>query len=245
MAFDNIHIDFKNPIITQKEIDDLTKAILDVTQPRYCGIDLAKPATESKDETPKLQDKWIWVEGYKGTDKNLQGHDEYQFEVGKRYDMPTDVEIKKCGAGFHLSLNTKDVFKHYPIGGGNRFFKVKALVREKDLNKYGTYKNLGYFSGKVDKLVSQSIEFVRELTPEEVFQDTQWTHWSEEYKKQAMETNPRKVQHLVLTDELVELGYSRPFATYIIKKERYETAKAVASQRQLSMDMKALMIMEW
>ena len=250
MAFDNIHVDLKNPVLTKEEIDSIMKSFHDtMSQACYQSIGLAGTATSGKkeEETPKLQDKWVWVEGYKGTDKNMQGHGNYQFEVGKRYDMPTDVEIKECSAGFHLSLNMKDAFKHYNIGAGNRFFKVKALVRERDLNRYGKYDtDFGRYFGKyVDKLVAQSIEFIRELTPEEVFQDTEWAHWSEEYKKMAMETSLRKVQHPVLTDELVELGYSRPFATYVVKKERYETAKVVASQPGLSMDMKALMIMGW
>lgn len=249
MAFDNIHVDLKNPVFTKEEIDSIMKSFHDaMSRPCYQSIGLAGTATSGKkeEETPKLQDKWIWVEGYKGTDKNMQGHGHYQFEVGKRYDMPTDVDIKECSAGFHLSLNMKDVFKHYNIGAGNRFFKVKALVRERDLNRYGKADTNGYYSFQVvNKLVSQSIEFIRELTPEEVFQDTEWAHWSEKYKKQAMETGTVKVENLVKTDELVELGYSRPFATYIVKKERYETAKAVASQTDLSMDMKALMIMEW
>lgn len=238
--------------IFKKMEDEWNKALLSTSSKFITGIDLTNPVvvttetTKKEEETPKLQDKWIWVEGYKGTDKNMQGHGHYQFEVGKRYDMPTDVEIKECHAGFHLSLNMKDVNKHYDIGNGNRFFKVKALVRERDLNDYGKTKTDGYFTcRKVDKLVSQSIEFIRELTPEEVFQDTEWAHWSEEYKKMAMEFNTRKVENLVKTDELVELGYSRPFATYIVKEGRYETAKAVGSQPDLSMDMKALMIMKW
>lgn len=239
--------------LIKKMEDEWNKALLSTPSNFITGIDLANPVvvttetTTKEEETPKLQDKWIWVERYKGTDKNMQGHGNYQFEVGKRYDMPTDVEIKECHAGFHLSLNMKDVFKHYNIGSGNRFFKVKALVRERDLNRYGTRDNdYGrYFSRSVDKLVSQSIEFIRELTPDEVFQDTEWAHWSEEYKKMAMENNTRKVENLVKADELVELGYSRPFATYIVKEGRYETAKAVGSQPDLSMDMKALMIMKW
>lgn len=236
--------------IFKKMEDEWNKALLSTPSKFITGIDLTNPVvvtteTTKEEETPKLQDKWIWVEGYKGTNKDMQGHGNYQFEVGKRYDMPTDVEIKECHAGFHLSLNMKDVFKHYNIGDGHRFFKVKALVRERDLNAYGTYQNDGWFTNRRDKLVSQSIEFIRELTPEEVFQDTEWAHWSEEYKKMAMETNPGKVMDIIKTDELIKLGYSRPFATYIVKEGRYETAKAVGSQPDLSMDMKALMIMKW
>lgn len=250
MAFDNIHVDLKNPVLTKEELDSITKSFHDaMSRSCYQSIGLAGTATSGKkeEEIPKLQDKWIWVEGYKGTNKDMQGHGNYQFEVGKRYDMPTDVDINECSAGFHLSLNMKDVFKYYNIGSGTRFFKVKALVRERDLNRYGKCDtDFGRYFGKyVDKLVFQSIEFIRELTPEEVFQDTEWAHWSEDYKKQAMEFNTRKVENLVKADELVELGYSRPFATYIVQKGRYETAKAVGSQSELSMDMKALMIMEW
>ena len=64
-------------------------------------------------EEPKFNDEtWIWVEGFKGTNKYMQGHGNYQFEIGKRYDMPEDVKIVDCHAGFHLSLKMKDVLKH-------------------------------------------------------------------------------------------------------------------------------------
>lgn len=202
-----------------------------------------KKTEEPKPEEPE---KWIWVEGYKGMDKNMQGHGEYQFEVGKRYDMPTDVEIRDCHAGFHLSLNLKDVFKHFRIGRGNRFFKVKALVREKDYNEYGkSTVNFGYGSSKRDKLASQSIEIIRELTVEEIFKDTEWASWSDEYKKLAMATGINAAQDKITEDELVALGYSRPFASMITQKGRNSIAKAVASQPELSMDMKALMILNW
>lgn len=203
--------------------------------------------TLNSDEPVKLQDKWIWVEGYKGTTKEMQGHGNYQFEIGKRYDMPLDVEIRDCHAGFHLSLNMKDVFNHYPIGKGNRFFKVRALVRERDLNEYGNKMIHTYLFGhKIrDKLASQSIEFIRELTVDEVFQDTEYTNWSDEYKKLAMAGDLVNVKRMAMTDELTELGYSKAFASYVVEKGRYDVAKAVASQPDLSMDMKALMIMKW
>lgn len=209
---------------------------------------LKSSVTLAKTEEPvKLQDKWVWVDGYKGTDKNMQGHGNYQFEIGKRYDMPLDTEIRDCHSGFHLSLNMKDVFNHYPIGKGNRYFKVRALVRERDLNEYGkkTVNTYRFGPRKRDKLASQSIQFIQELTVDEVLQDTEYADWSDEYKKIAMEDNPHKVKELVMADELVELGYSKAFATYVVKKGRYETAKIVASQPELSMDMKALMIMNW
>jgi hypothetical protein len=203
--------------------------------------------TTKSDEAVKLPEKWIWVDGYKGTNKDMQGHGNYQFEIGKRYDMPLDTEIRDCHAGFHLSLNLKDVFKHYRVGNSNRFFKVRALVRERDYNNYGkTDMEWGWLVGGVkDKLVSQSIEFVRELTPDEVLRDTEAANWSFEHKRIAMINGLDAASRVVKTDELVELGYSRAFAAHVVKRGAYETAKAVASQPDLSMDMKALMIMNW
>lgn len=207
---------------------------------------LEEKKTEDTKPYDKPVEKWIWVEGYKGTDKDLQGHGNYQFEVGKRYDMPTDAEIEDCHSGFHLSLNLKDVFGYYSIGNGNRFFKVKALVREKDFNEYG--KDLGkrsWFGPDVrTKLASQSIEFIRELTVDEIFQDTEWKDWSETYKKLAITGKLSDVKNVVQADELVTLGFSRPFAMYITENGRFDKAKAIGSQTDLSMDMKAYLIMK-
>ena len=220
----------------------------------YEGI-LSDSTVKSEDTEKKTEDtkpfdkpveKWVWVEGYKGTNKDLQGHGNYQFEVGKRYDMPTDAEIVDCRSGFHLSLNMKDVFEHYKIGNGNRFFKVKALVREKDFNEYGKdFGKRSWFGPDIrTKLASQSIEFIRELTVDEIFQDTEWKEWSEEYKKLAIAGDLVDVKHMVQADELVTLGFSRPFAMYINDAGRFDKAKAVASQPNLSMDMKVYLIMK-
>lgn len=197
------------------------------------------------------EEKWIWVEGYKGTDRHMRGYGDYQFEIGKRYDMPTDIEIKDCHAGFHLSLYMKDVFRHYSINHGNRFFKVRALVREKDFNEYYVPTKddpffYSPFARRRDKLVSQSIEFISELTLDEIFENVDGAStWSEEYKNIAIECGIGEVLMLTKRDELVQLGYSEAFATYVVKKDRYDIAKVVASQPGLSMDVKALMIMKW
>lgn len=246
MAFDNNY--FINNIAPSSEsLKALEKYLYEGLK---CENALKNEDTEKKTEDTKPFDKpaekWVWVEGYKGTNKDLQGHGNYQFEVGKRYDMPTDAEIEACHSGFHLSLNMKDVFQYYKIGGGNRFFKVKALVREKDLNNYGkkTGRNNWFVPDYYDKLASQSIEFIRELTVGEIFQDTEWKDWSEEYKKLAIAGDLVDVKHMVQADELVTLGFSRPFAKYINDAGRFDKAKAVASQPNLSMDMKAYLIMK-
>ena len=123
------------------------------------------------------QEEWVYVEGIKGMTEDMKGYDNFQFEVGKTYIKDGLIEI--CKNGFHLSLNLEDVLHHYGICKGNRFFKVRALVRKKDLDEYGTITEVdNFFYGKQkiikNKLVSKEIEILEELSDEELF---------EEYKK--------------------------------------------------------------
>lgn len=123
------------------------------------------------------QEEWVYVEGIKGMTEDMKGYDNFQFEVGKTYIKDGLIEI--CKNGFHLSLNLEDVLHHYGICKGNRFFKVRALVRKKDLDEYGTIIEVdNFFYGKQkiikNKLVSKEIEILEELSDEELF---------EEYKK--------------------------------------------------------------
>lgn len=123
------------------------------------------------------QEEWVYVEGIKGMTKDMKGYDNFQFEVGKTYIKDGLIEI--CKNGFHLSLNLDDVLNHYGLCRGNRFFKVRALVRKEDLDNYGTVTEVdNFFYGKQkiikDKLVSKEIEILEEFSDEELF---------EEYKK--------------------------------------------------------------
>lgn len=71
--------------------------------------------------TPEPKEEWIWVESYKGTDKDMKCRD-YQYELGVQYDMPEGQTIKECESGFHLCLSLKDVYGYYDISDGHRFF---------------------------------------------------------------------------------------------------------------------------
>ena len=124
---------------------------------------LFKKKVEKIETAPTPVEEWVWVEGYKGTHKNMQCRG-YQFEIGKQFDMPEGEEIELCHSGFHLCQELNNVFPFYGVGGGNRFFKVKALVRR--YNKNGTYT----YEHRDDKMTSKSITFVRELTADEIFQ---------------------------------------------------------------------------
>ena len=150
-----------------------------------------EPAKEN-DES----EEWIWVEGYKGTEADMSCRG-FRYELGKQFDIPEGEEIEECTNGFHLCLFLHDVYDYYSIGGGRRYFKVKALVRKADYERYGTCPELRTSVGchivphRIDKIVAKSIEFVRELSIEEVLSAVpfDFTGWTDEWKELAMRTS--------------------------------------------------------
>ena len=200
---------------------------------------------ESFKETPEPEEEWIWVEGYKGTDSNMRCRG-FQFEVGSQYDMPEDQEIEVCRTGFHLCLNLEDVFGYYRIGYGNRFFKVKALVRKTDKDNCRSSFKVGddYYSisGR-NKLAAKSIIFTSELTCDEILKGSDAQDLPEDYKKMAIDLNLNFAVTNYQINTLVEDGYSLPFATHMVNTDNFDVAHAVGSQKDLSMDMKVLAIL--
>lgn len=198
--------------------------------------------------TPEPEE-WVWVEGYKGTDMNMRCKG-YQYELNKQYDMPQGEVIEECHSGFHLCLKLRDVFGYYNIGCGNRFFKVLALVRKSDQDKYGTSQfadagdGLKYYVGDHNKLVAKSIMFISELPIDEILKGTEVAKFSEQYKHLAIATDIENALKQYKIDTLIKDGYSMPFASYIVKAKKFEIAHAVGSQKDLSMDMRVLAIME-
>ena len=211
-------------------------------------------APETKEEQPAVQEQpeeeWIWVEGYKGTDANMCCRG-YQYEIGKQYDMPEGVNVKTCDSGFHLCKQLSSVFNFYMIGQGNRFFKVRALVRKKDA-EYAESVNIGYYtvslSGNVifgggDKMASKSIIFVSELTQDEVLKGTDVENLSKKYKDLALKVDVSTAYRAYQTNILEKDGYSKTFAAGIVNRGLFDKAHAVGSQSDLSMDMKVWYIL--
>ena len=195
----------------------------------------------------KASEEWIWVDGFKGTDKDMKCESDFQYELNKQYDMPDDAAIEACQSGFHLCRDLNDVFKYYEVCHEHRYFAVRALVRKEDYEQYGKYRKgaafMPYEYRYVDMLVSKSIVFVRELTVDEILSSrTDITNWTDEHKQLAMKYGVNAVHDIVMTEELTALGYSQPFAKYVVSKNRYDVAYAVGTQEGLSMDMKALVI---
>ena len=195
----------------------------------------------------KEEEEWIWVEGYKATDKDMRCR-EYQYELGKQFDMPEGAEIKECESGFHLCLTLRDVFNYYNIGGGNRFFKVRALVRKSDKDKYGC--SMGYFvnAGGLlvptsNKLAAKSIIFLSELTRDEILETTELKGYKDEYKDLAIQCDIETAKTAYRIASLVEDGYSETFANYLVSNKLFDKAHAIGTCKDCSMDMKVLFIM--
>lgn len=194
---------------------------------------------ETPETTPEPEEEWIWVEGYKGTDKDMKCRD-FQYGLGIQYDMPEDQEIQECVCGFHLCLYLRDVFDYYGVGCGNRFFKVKALVRKTDKENY---QNKDFYYGVLNKLAAKSIIFTSEQTCDEIlqyFDDAK--NLPENYKKLAIDVSIEHAIGQYRINTLIEDGYSEPFATYVTSIDKFEKAHALGSQNDLSMDVKVLSI---
>jgi len=88
--------------------------------------------------------------GYKVTDAKMQCRG-YQYELGKVYTH--NGKIEPCSSGFHYCEQANDCFNYYNFNSENRVFEVVD---------YGKSVKDG------DKTCTSSIEFVRELSWQEV-----------------------------------------------------------------------------
>ena len=193
------------------------------------------PISEPKEE-------WIWVEGYKGTDKNMKCRD-FQYELDVQYDM-SEEKVKECESGFHLCFKLDDVFNYYDIGKANRFFKVKALVRKTDVEQYGIIKQSYLQFYKNDKLVAKSIIFISELTQNEILKGTEVESLDQTYKDLAIEYGIKETINIYHKNVLIEDGYSEAFANYIVNHSLFNKTHAIGSMKNISMDMKVLFILQ-
>ena len=202
----------------------------------------AKCESESEKET-----EWVFVEGYKGTDKDMKCRD-FQYDFNKVYTM-NDKDIKMCESGFHLCRDLDDVFSFYSPGNGNRFFKVRAEVKKDDLDGYDTQANSIFNFGS--KLVAKNIEFLYEVSPEELCAAYRERYAGFDYAPDHYilrifnGEDKDKVREEYQTSQLIEDGYSELVATYIAKnhEDRFDKAHALAHQDGVSMDVRMLCIM--
>ena len=64
------------------------------------------------------------LEVFKGTDKDMKCHNDFQYELGKTV---TDDDAIRCGnKGFHSCEAPFDVLRYFGLRNGNRFFRAEA-----------------------------------------------------------------------------------------------------------------------
>ena len=107
------------------------------------------------------------IKSYKGMSKNMTGYDDFQFEVGKKYEA--DGEIECCGNGFHACEAPLDVFSYYPPAF-SRYFEVEQsgdIDKSKDDTKVSSRKiKIGAEIG-IPGLIKSHFEYVKAHTTEE------------------------------------------------------------------------------
>lgn len=99
-----------------------------------------------------IEQEWIWVDAYKGTDANMACK-------GKQYRMGIEDtygdKVVLGSKGYHVCTKLEHCFKTYDYNFSNRFFKVKALVNAKEYQ---------YRNPNNTTLVAKAIKFVEEIT---------------------------------------------------------------------------------
>lgn len=179
---------------------------------------------EVKDDIVNVPaDEWIWIEGYKGTNRDMKCRG-FQYEIGNQYDVVGDV--KECENGFHLCKTLYDVFSWYELDKGNRFFKVKALVRKSDDINYGRRSDFSIgvdFYGERRKIVAKSIIFEEEITysnglKKYIDNSLKFIENEKEYEslKNIDYATFRKIKFI---DTLKHIGYSEIFSNILYDME--------------------------
>ena len=114
----------------------------------------------------KDTNEYVWVEGYKGTDKNMCCHNDFQYELGVEVSLPEDEEPVVCKRGFHFCTELKDVFYYYRISKNHRFFKCKALIKKEDAEKGYSEDDIFLIktpTGAIKKMVAKKIILTEEI----------------------------------------------------------------------------------
>ena len=207
-----------------------------------------KSVTITADTTPEIkeEEEWVWVEGYKGLDHNMMGYGGFQYELSTIYSMPKN-EVSLCSSGYHLCLNLCDVFEYYNVCNGNRFFKVKALVNKKDLDKYHSFGKVrlrGYSLNIVNKLAACELIFLEEVDKQTII-DTYYEYCEEDFKLPAeyndiiIQKNYPDARKDFIKNQLESFGFCSTLSLIISKDLRLaERALTIGGQQDLSMDMK-------
>lgn len=188
---------------------------LGIREPSIC-----KGAKLEVEIEPKVEEKWIWVDGFKGFNKGLVSNSYkgkvFQYEVGKTYNHSSDNPIV-CESGFHFSLKLEEVFSYFPlnmIAFPHQYCKVRALVREKDIYPNG----LINFEDGANKYTSKSIEILEELTYDDLKEYILAAHKfvkSEEDYLKILEKGYSNFLFNILKERINNLGFTELYSKII------------------------------
>lgn len=235
--------DNQTGVIMKTEIETSDKNIPESTEDNLSEETPIEPKTE-----------WIWVTGYKGVTGDLKGYNDFQYEIGKTYEI--DGDIDECKKGYHLCRRFKDVFFYYGITEKEtvRYFKVSALVpkdkwemlpdKDSDTIKI-IYDNL-YWSNSVtrfDKIAAKAIRLEEEIDINtiislylKIYPDLFISRYPDEAKEfYSNHLFGRKFHKDFLTEILhKKYGYTKEIGQYIINQNLCDAAIAFGSVPELS-----------
>lgn len=128
--------------------NDIKIEILEHVNPDKVG----KRYSVNSDFFTEIEQEWIWVDAYKGTDANMccLGK-QYRMNIEDNYSGKTVLGKK----GYHVCTDLRHCFKTYDYDFSNRFFKVRALVNAKEYR---------FRNPNNTTLVAKAIKFVEEIT---------------------------------------------------------------------------------
>ena len=212
------------------------------------ALDEAFEATFKDFEEPAApKEEWVWIEGYKGTDKDMKCLG-FQYELGKIFTF--DDEIDPCKKGFHLCPKLTDVFRYYPVGNGNRYFKVRALINPKQTTTIRTsfsypiaYKTVPM--EETDKRVAKKIELIEEVSVDDIIKTlypASCESMADKFKNDIIQFGREAAQIIRDHDRLVETGiYSQEIIELIQDAKKTDLALALAKEN-ISQDTRILIL---
>ena len=187
------------------------------------------------EEPAAPKEEWVWIEGYKATDKDMKCKD-YQFELGKMFVY--EGTLIGCKSGFHFCPRLHDCFDYYKVGNGNRYFKVRALINlhqkyELTLPNLPSCISTG-FMRDTDKRVAKKIEFLEEISSEDIIKilyPASYIDMSEKLKSDIIQFGTTQAFKIQSIDELKETNvYSAEMIDIIVAKDKIKLAYALAKE---------------
>lgn len=190
-----------------------------------------------------------WVEGYKAffeKDGKLYGASQKSFEYQTENIMDAKY-IQKCRNGFHFCEELKEIVFNQnfdPTVAPYKYYRVKGLVADNQENDlFHPHKIVTHHLIILDEVPEKELlECVKQTKeqrytvlcefPDEMFEECFYKIRSAHTQKELSDirTELKKSLRNVHKQQLIDVGYSAPFADYMVKyrDSKYYITKAIA-----------------